>query len=206
MGVNGTAPSSASKYEAPLSLHCPSHKVQWRPHFLLQNPEYSQGNDQLSISIKDRVAEEMPVPFGFSVGDFVTLGQLAFRVYRSYQDAPSSFSELSDDVKILHLHLKEVADRLEEDGRRILPSQRTAMQEVATSCQITLDRLDGIMSQYSVMDMQRQLTWERLRWQAEDQMQIKQDITVKLIAVSNLNQSLSGYATSLLSTLHLWLK
>ena len=135
----------------------------------------------------------MAVPFGFSVSDFITLGQLAFKVYRSYQDAPSSFNEVSEQIKILHINLEEVADRLEEDDRRILPSQRATMQEVATSCQSTLDRLEGVISQYSAMDMQRQLTWERLRWQAQDQLQIKQDLTVKLIALSNLNQSLSGY-------------
>ena len=134
----------------------------------------------------------MVVPFGFSVADFVTLGQLAFRICRSYQDAPESFATVAASIKDLHNSLEVVADRLNEDSRRILPSQRRAMEEVGSSCRATLDRLEDIMSKYSAKTIQSRWTWERLRWQAEDQMQIKQDITVKLLAVNNLNMSLAG--------------
>jgi hypothetical protein len=46
--------------------------------------------------------------FGCSLGDFVTVGQLAWNVYKSCKEAPDSFANISNEVLSLHIVLKEV--------------------------------------------------------------------------------------------------
>lgn len=48
--------------------------------------------------------------FGFSVGDFVTVGQLTWTVYKGCKAAPREFQELSGELSSLHTILHELED------------------------------------------------------------------------------------------------
>jgi hypothetical protein len=51
--------------------------------------------------------------FGFSIGDFVAVGNLAWQVWKSCKDAPESFRNVSQEVLSLHAVLKEIEELLE---------------------------------------------------------------------------------------------
>ncbi len=42
--------------------------------------------------------------FGFSIGDFIGVGQLAWQVYRKSKKAPSEFKTISSQLISLHIH------------------------------------------------------------------------------------------------------
>ncbi|PMD29363.1 hypothetical protein L207DRAFT_394586, partial [Hyaloscypha variabilis F] len=48
--------------------------------------------------------------FGYSVGDFVAIGQLAWTVYKSCKGAPGEFQELARELSTLHTILHELED------------------------------------------------------------------------------------------------
>jgi hypothetical protein len=54
--------------------------------------------------------------FGFSIGDFVAVGQLAWQVYRKCKSAPSEFKAISSQLISLHIVYKDVNETIEEWG------------------------------------------------------------------------------------------
>ena len=48
--------------------------------------------------------------FGYSVGDFITVGQLTWAVYKACKGAPGEFQELSPELSTFHLILHELED------------------------------------------------------------------------------------------------
>jgi hypothetical protein len=50
--------------------------------------------------------------FGIDVGDFLTVGKIAWNVYKSCRDAPEGFGNISVEVISLHAVLKEVEEAL----------------------------------------------------------------------------------------------
>ncbi|KUJ06884.1 uncharacterized protein LY89DRAFT_602667, partial [Mollisia scopiformis] len=52
----------------------------------------------------------MVVPPGYGVGDFIAVGQLAWKVYKACKGAPGEFQELSRELSSLHIILAELED------------------------------------------------------------------------------------------------
>ena len=58
--------------------------------------------------------------FGYGIGDIITVGKLAWTVWKSCKDAPSSFSNISQEALSLHAVLKETEEVL--SGRTLSTS------------------------------------------------------------------------------------
>ncbi|KAL8838029.1 MAG: hypothetical protein Q9170_002310 [Blastenia crenularia] len=65
---------------------------------------------------------------GYSIGHFLTLGQLAWSVYKSCKEAPTSFSNVSDEVLSLHAVINEFEENITNSA---LPSSQ--LQSLETS-------------------------------------------------------------------------
>ncbi|KAI4270506.1 MAG: hypothetical protein LQ337_006637 [Flavoplaca oasis] len=75
---------------------------------------------------------------GYSVGDFVLLGQLAWKVYKSCKGAPESFVNISYEVLSLHAVVKEFGDNLREENPA--PAQLAGLRHLFSTSQITVQK------------------------------------------------------------------
>ncbi|KAL8946056.1 MAG: hypothetical protein Q9222_007493 [Ikaeria aurantiellina] len=103
---------------------------------------------------------------GFSLGDLVAVGQLAWSVYKSCKEAPDSFADISQEVLSLHAVIREFGDSL---ATATLPaSQLNGLQTVARGCRKVLSDLQTIIDRYSSLGSQSKRTWDRLAWGKEN--------------------------------------
>lgn len=103
--------------------------------------------------------------FGFAVGDFVVLGQLAWKVYRTCKDAPESFKNISQEVSSLHLVLKEVEETY--SGATLSANQQSRLRNIGNGCRAVLEDLQGIIDRYNSLGRSKR-TWDRLGWGSND--------------------------------------
>jgi hypothetical protein len=52
--------------------------------------------------------------FGFGIGDFLAVGQLAFRVYRRCKDSAEQYKAASIDLANMHIAIKDVTETIIE--------------------------------------------------------------------------------------------
>ncbi|KAL8879456.1 MAG: hypothetical protein Q9198_002926 [Flavoplaca austrocitrina] len=104
--------------------------------------------------------------FGYSVGDFILLGQLAWTVFKSCKGAPESFADISYEVLSLHAVIKEFGDNLKEENPA--PSQLAGLRHVAGGCQRVLDDLKVLTDRYRSLGSQNKRIRDRFKWGGED--------------------------------------
>ncbi|KAL8712822.1 MAG: hypothetical protein Q9220_003030 [cf. Caloplaca sp. 1 TL-2023] len=103
---------------------------------------------------------------GFSLGDFVAVGQLAWSVYKSSKEAPESFTNVSLEVLSLHAIIKEFGDNL---ALATLPSsQLEGLQTVTRGCRKVLNDLQSTLNRYNSLGSSSKRTWDRLAWGKEN--------------------------------------
>ena len=113
----------------------------------------------------------MVVPYGFGVGDFITLGTLAWKVYKSAKSAPESFQKIHIEV----LSLKAVLDEAQETifKRPLEPKREERLQIIVKGCHSTLTDLDELISKYESLGTQTKRTWDRMRWCKEGILELR---------------------------------
>jgi len=72
---------------------------------------------------------EDTMSFGYSVGDFITVPQLANNIRKHFIDAPDQFKAISEDVKALSNVLRDVDDLLPQ--RDLTSLQKKDLVEIA---------------------------------------------------------------------------
>ncbi|KAL8861026.1 MAG: hypothetical protein Q9178_002539 [Gyalolechia marmorata] len=117
--------------------------------------------------------------FGFSVGDFLVVGTLAWEVYKNVykaaRDAPESFQKVHQDVLSLHAVLKESGETMFSSPMSLQRQQR--LQTIAKCCTSVLDDLQNLVTKYEAMGTRGKWTWERFRWGSEDIVEFRLRIT-----------------------------
>ena len=109
----------------------------------------------------------MVVPaFGYSVGDFVAVGTIAWNVYKSCRAAPGSFSNISKEVLSLHAVLKEADETI--FGGPLSPESQARLKIISDGCQCVLDDLQALVDKYESLGTQSKRTWDRMNWGSED--------------------------------------
>lgn len=104
--------------------------------------------------------------FGYSVSDFIVLGQLAWRVYKSCKDAPDGFKNVSQEVLSLHAVLKEVEETFSQ--ATLSAAQQSRHRTVGNGCRSVLEDLQGILDKYKSLGTKTKRTWDRLAWCSND--------------------------------------
>ena len=113
----------------------------------------------------------MVVPYGFGVGDFVAVGTLAWNVYKSCRAAPGSFSNISIEVLSLHAVLKEADETIFKSP--LSPESQVRLKTIGDGCQCVLGDLEALVDKYESLGTQSKRTWDRMRWGAEDIVEIR---------------------------------
>jgi len=123
--------------------------------------------------------------FGFSVGDFITVLQLANKIRQRFVDAPDQFKAISDEwvtpavsvqiliwfnrVRSLSIVLQDVDDVLPQ--RDLSNQQKTELDGIAQGCRNLLEELEKTLNRYQELDSSAKgsggkprMVWKRLKW------------------------------------------
>lgn len=120
--------------------------------------------------------------FGYCVGDFVAVTQLAWTVYKSCRDAPESFNNISTGMPSLHAVLKEVEEIISEK-----PLSETRKQRLATishSCNCVLEDLQALVKKYESLGSQSKRIWDRMRWGSNDIAELRARLTSNTVLLT----------------------
>src|SRR3954454_1633463 len=113
--------------------------------------------------------------FGYSVGDIILLGQLAWKAYKTCKDAPESFKNISDEVLSLHALLKEIEENLSAET---LSSMRQArLKTIGDGCRNVLEELQSLVDRYESLGTQSKRTWDRMKWGCNDIAELRSRLT-----------------------------
>ena len=104
--------------------------------------------------------------FGCSVGHFIALGTLAWKVYKSCKGAPEAFKDISLEVLSLHAVLKEAEETV--FAQALSPERQQRLKAVGDGCYQVLTDLDKLCKKYQSLGAQSKRTWDRMRWGSED--------------------------------------
>jgi hypothetical protein len=104
--------------------------------------------------------------FGFSIGDFIAVGALAWNVYKSCKAAPESFANVSLEVQSLHAVLKEIQELWEAQPP---PSSRKLnLKVVSDGCSKVLVDLQDLVDKYHGLDTKSKRSWDTFKFAQED--------------------------------------
>lgn len=120
--------------------------------------------------------------FGFSIGDFIALGQLAWKVYRSCKDAPECFKNISQEVLSLHAVLREVEENI---SAQTLPVTRQSnLKTIGDGCRNVLEDLQSLVDKYESLGTQSKRTWDRMKWGHEDIAELRSRLTSNTVLLT----------------------
>jgi hypothetical protein len=120
--------------------------------------------------------------FGYGIGDCVALGQLAWRVYKSYKDAPEHFKNISLEVLSLHAVLREVEENI---SAQTLPVTRQAnLQTIGDGCRNVLEDLQSLVDRYESLGTQSKRTWDRMKWGHESIAELRSRLTSNTVLLT----------------------
>ena len=126
--------------------------------------------------------------FGFSISDFIAVGELALRVYRAYRDAPEQFAAISTEVGSLHLILKEVECTWKEQ----LPTEKEReFEQIVNGCKSVLGDLEKLLRKYKTIGKKTRWTWDRLKWHQDDIVELRLRVISHVGLLQSFNSSLT---------------
>ena len=103
--------------------------------------------------------------FGYGIGDLITVGTLAWTVYKSCKDAPESFRNIAQEVSTLHLVIKEFGETLSD--QTLSTTQQTHLKVAGDGCHSTLKDLQKLIEKYERLGTKSKRTWDRIGWGAQ---------------------------------------
>lgn len=124
--------------------------------------------------------------FGFAIGDFIILLQLASRVVRDSRKACGAHDELTHEVSSLHTvlqRLKKETEKPESPLNRPSDSCQDELQSILAGCKKLLKTLETILVKYDSLsqgERSGRKLWQRIRF-GNGEMQDLTDLRAKLV-------------------------
>ncbi|KAJ8070934.1 hypothetical protein OCU04_001292 [Sclerotinia nivalis] len=111
--------------------------------------------------------------FGFGIGDFLAVIELAKKLRQDFIDAPSQFKDISTEVRSLSIVLQDIDAELSVPD--LNAKQTNDLKEIVFGCRDVLEKLQRILSTYGEMKSDSsgvgkkvKRIWKRLQWEPED--------------------------------------
>ncbi|KAJ3458785.1 hypothetical protein MRS44_012894 [Fusarium solani] len=132
--------------------------------------------------------------FGFSVGDFLTAAQLAHKIRKNFNGAPSQFKNLSDETKVLSMLLQDVDIKVDELD--LTAQQETNLEQAMGTCEAVLHDLQAVCDRFSDLDSTHsnprksvRRVWKKLKWEPTEADELRQRINSSIaMLTASLNQ------------------
>jgi chromosome segregation ATPase len=122
--------------------------------------------------------------FGVGAGDVFSVTMLAWNLYRNCKNSGEEFKRVADDLKNLHIVLKDIDETVEQDSTGLSRTRSERLNKVRSDTQSVLEQLAKELRAYGDLDTKTQKKWDALRWGMKD----ISDIKLRLIAITtNLN-------------------
>jgi hypothetical protein len=136
--------------------------------------------------------------FGVGAGDAFSVTMLAWNLYRNCKNSGEEFKRIADDVKNLHIVLKDIDETVEQDSTGLSRTRSERLNKVRSDTRSVLEQLAKELETYGNLDTKTQKKWDVLRWGMKD----ISDIKLRLIAITtNLNAfsaAITKYVLSLI--------
>ena len=106
------------------------------------------------------------VGFGFSVGDFVAVGQLCWIIYKKCKESTGVYAQLATEVGALHNVLKETEELLSQQD--LTTKQKRKLELSKVGCEEVLSDLDKLLVKYKSLGTNSQRTFDRMGLGSQD--------------------------------------
>lgn len=113
--------------------------------------------------------------FGFSVGDFIAISTLAFKVHKACRGSSESFDNISTEVASLHVVLKEVAELISEND--MSPTKQKSLAIITRGCDGVLKDLQALVAKYELLPMKSRIAWDWAKYGMEDIGELRSRLT-----------------------------
>ncbi|KAL2042734.1 hypothetical protein N7G274_004493 [Stereocaulon virgatum] len=132
--------------------------------------------------------------FGFRVGDFLAVGNLAWIVYRSCKGMTQEFQEVSRQALTAHTLIKELDDEV-NNAQSLLNTRGASKQGelvlLVQNLEKVLKELKNIVEKYQGLARRERRIWNQLRLASEDLDKIRDKLTFHITAINAFMESLS---------------
>ncbi|KGO62622.1 hypothetical protein PEX2_046480 [Penicillium expansum] len=130
--------------------------------------------------------------FGFGIGDFLAIIQLANKTRKAFVDAPAQFKSISDEVRSLSLVLQDV--EIDISAKELSSQQQAELQEISTGCNEvladTLKKIEDYTELSTRNDAKRNIAkrvWKRLKWEPSDVQELRLLIGTNIALLTAFN-------------------
>ena len=123
--------------------------------------------------------------FGFSVGDFMTLSQLCWTVYKKCKESLESYKELVCEVGALHNVIKETEELLSQQQLSVEQSVKLKMS--IRGCQEVLQDLIQLLAKYDSLGTKAQRTFDRIGFATKDMPGIRSRLISNVMLLDAFN-------------------
>ena len=119
--------------------------------------------------------------YGYGIGDFIKVIELAWGLYRICKDSPGEFKNLTSELSSMHIVLKEVNDEFSD----LSPERQIALGTI-------LDRVKGVfedvkvhLSKHKSLGTQKKRVRDRFKWGAEPHADLRQRLISNTTLLTN---------------------
>jgi hypothetical protein len=111
--------------------------------------------------------------FGFAIGDFVAVGQLAFKLYRDCfkvaKGAPQEFQVLKGELSNLHNVLKILEEEVKNPESVLIKAGEDRVRmvnEMVSSVDVTLKKLEKVAAKFGILGdaSKGRKIWVKFKW------------------------------------------
>ena len=135
--------------------------------------------------------------FGFSVDDFVSLGQRAWALYQACRNAPGEFQELSRELISLETTLRLLKDEAKSPNsllNRHGTIRKAEMDTLVKNIKELLLQIEDIVKRYNSLGKDQKKTWDRIRFATEHLVSLREKVSFHINAINLFMSSLSASA------------
>jgi hypothetical protein len=114
--------------------------------------------------------------FGFAVGDFISVGQLAFRLYRdcfkAAKGAPQEFQALKGELSNLHNALKILEEEVKNPESVLIKAGEDRVRmvnEMVSNVGVTLKKLEKVAAKFGILGdgSKGKKIWVKFKWSVD---------------------------------------
>lgn len=114
--------------------------------------------------------------FGFAVGDFIALGNLAWNVYKECKSASAEFQEARNEVISLHTAIRELQDEAENNDSILIRAglgRKQELDDLMRNCSDVLRELEQLLTSYRSLGTKYKRTWDHIKFGSEGLQEIR---------------------------------
>ena len=135
------------------------------------------------------------ISFGYSVSDFIAVGQLTWTVYKACKGAPGEFQELSRELSTLHTILHELGDNATIPTsllNRYGSGRKLELEALLGNLSSTLKQVEDIVKRYHSLGRDQKKTWDRVKFATKDLVDLRSKLQFHINGINLFIGSLSA--------------